>query len=348
MASLIEEVYDIRFERSLNPERGSPPRVRFADRFELEEPIGSGGMSVVFAAHDIKLGRAVALKLLDAVQADAEQCIEHEARCIARISHPNVVTVFDTGRCEHGVFLTMELVAGFSALRWLRHPTSWQMAVEIYVMAGQGLLAAHQAGIVHGDFKPANVLIEGQGRYAKVADFGIARLLEERARATEPTTEPVAGTLGYTAPERMRGGPPDPLADQFAFCVALWERLAGRRPFDGDTGEAVYAAMLTRDLRDRSLLPRGVPRRLHAILRKGLAFDPSERFASMQELLRELGELPEQLADRRRRLCGGVLGLGLLVAIPSVLAVGVAIGEERRGLADLQLASPAARRSSAS
>jgi eukaryotic-like serine/threonine-protein kinase len=298
-------------------------------RYVVLEQVGQGGMGVVHRAYDPKLRREVALKLLrldrhGANAPRAELRILREAQTMARLSHPNVLPVYDVEPMGELVYIAMEYVDGETLGRWMRrtsHP--WREVVECFRQAGQGLHAAHQAGIVHRDFKPSNVLLGNKGRVL-VTDFGLARARDDDERlaprhvgpppgAGEPVTEDgeVVGTPAYMAPEQLRGEPVDARADQYAFCVALYEGLFGHRPFAyHDLRELLQAKQARRLAADPEA---AVPGWLFRILERGMAPDPAQRFASMAELLHALGRDP---AQARRRWAwagsGALLGAALI------------------------------------
>jgi serine/threonine protein kinase len=291
---LWQAVGERRMQRALFPELEAAPLL-LAGRFAVERTIGDGGMGIVFSARDLRLERDVAIKLLTCDVDGA--ALEHEARCLARIRHPNVVTLHDLIGSEYGPCLVMEMIAGCSARTWASEVWPWPEVVDVYRHAGEGLVAAHEAGVVHGDFKPDNVMIErsARRRSVKVLDFGIARI------GTRSGSSRLAGTLGYLAPEQLPsrrsahepcGRMIDERADQFSFCVALWEALTGRLPFVGETAAGLLHAQANVNPTLAML-----PTRLETILRRGLAFDPRARFASLAALLREL----ETMLEQRRR-----------------------------------------------
>ncbi len=211
-----------------------------------------GGMGVVYAAHDSELDRRVAIKLLrrDAsTAADVSRArLMREAQAMARLSHANVIDIYEIGSFGEHLFVVMELIDGVTLREWLRlAPRSWREIVRVFVAAGDGLAAAHRAGIVHRDFKPDNVLISTSGRIC-VTDFGLARINAHEVEASvsspvgprdsELAAAPdhtyagrLVGTPAYMAPEQMRGEPTDARADVFAFCAALYEALYGVRPY---------------------------------------------------------------------------------------------------------------------
>ncbi|HSR98377.1 MAG TPA: serine/threonine-protein kinase, partial [Kofleriaceae bacterium] len=206
-------------------------------RYVIEELIGAGGMGVVYRARDPDLGRAVAIKQLGRVRSDWQwrARLLREAQAMARLAHPNVVTVYDVGLAEDGLFVAMEYVEGMTLRRWLTEPRTRQEIAAAFVAAGRGLHAAHLAGLVHRDFKPDNVLVSTDGR-VRVTDFGLVRAdagPDEPAPTGQPAAvvdapgltvaDAVMGTPGYMAPEQYGGAAVDARTDQFAFSCALYE-----------------------------------------------------------------------------------------------------------------------------
>jgi predicted Ser/Thr protein kinase len=270
----------------VTPEEDPPlgqmlPRGTNLGRYVLLDPVGRGGMGVVYSAFDPELDRKVAIKFLRASRragaAAARGQLLAEAQAIARLSHPNIVTVHDVGTFDGEVFFAMEYVKGETLLRAQRSGlTGLQHTLSLYAAAGQGLAAAHRAGIVHGDFKPENVLVGEDGR-VRVTDFGLARAVSEHAPR-------FAGTPAYMAPEHWRGHPPDVRSDQYSFCVALLEAVEGQRP------EEVEDASPSHPPEPVSLRRRTLPARLSRVLARGLAVDPAQRWPSMDALLDALRE----------------------------------------------------------
>jgi eukaryotic-like serine/threonine-protein kinase len=306
------------------------PPPRSVGRYQLEGELGAGGMGVVYGAHDPELDRRVAIKLLrPSTFADAEEQrarLRHEAQAMAKLSHPNVVAVYDVGSVGDQIFLAAELVDGTTLSRWLTESARPRREVlRLFIEAGQGLEAAHAAGIVHRDFKPDNVLIGRDGR-ARVTDFGLARAArpsgdDPRLAAgvlqcgTMTRTGALAGTPPYMAPELWQGGRADALSDQFAFTVALHEGVVGEQPFVGRSLPELAQAICSGAARP---LPRGTPAWLRRLIGRGLKVAPAQRYPSMTELLSELRR------DRRRLLRVGVWASGALgVAAALVLASGV-------------------------
>ncbi len=337
------------------------PRGSIVDRYVILEPLGKGGMGAVYSAYDPQLDRRVALKLLRApARSDAQHAKEaewtarlmREAQAMARLSHPNVVTVYDVGVTDSGrVFLAMEIVEGGTLVAWLKErKRSWREIVDLFCDAGAGLAAAHRAGMIHRDFKLDNVLI-GADERPRVTDFGLARaaaseseLSGARSRRTSIPAPPEAGaetppapisleslssvsfassltlsgtllgTPGYMAPEQYGSDEQiDARADVFAFCATLYRALYGERPFSGETVEQIASATLNGRVRPPA---RGsdVPPWLRRVVLRGLAPAREARPRSMDEVLAALRADP---AKRRRRwvAIGVVLGCGLAVAL---------------------------------
>jgi len=286
-------------------------------RYRVTGIRGAGGMGVVLAAYDPQLDRQVALKLLrpDGEQGDGDrgkQRLVREAQLMARVRHPNVVTVHDVVVDERRVVIAMELVQGQTLREWLEAvPRSATDRLEAFRSAGKGLLAAHEAGVVHRDFKPDNVLIGPKGDVL-VSDFGLAwsHALPKAVvdPSGKPTTQPHAtstvGTPAYMAPEQLAGEAIDARADQFSFCVALYEAFCGARPYEGNTVGELLASMRAERLRP---MPRSVPAEVARVLMRGLSLQPGARFPSMRELLAAL--------EPKRRLGVPLLGAAALIVL---------------------------------
>ena len=302
-----------------------PPRGPWG-RYVVVGRLGAGGMGIVLAALDPALDRMVALKLLrprhGVTARDGAARLGVEAQAMARLAHPNVVTVFEVGQVGDLAFVAMELVEGQTLRAWLHaRPRPWREIVAMFGAAGRGLAAAHAAGLVHRDFKPDNVLLGSDGR-PRVSDFGLVRHAGDDAEppAVPPGADAMLrscaiGTPAYLSPEQWAGRPVDARSDQFAFCVALWEALWGRRPFQGASSVELRAAIRAGALVEPPRRPR-VPRRLQAALRRGLAIDPAARWPDLPALL---AELARAVAGRRRT---AIAMLALAAAIvPAAIAV---------------------------
>ncbi len=298
-------------------------------RYVVLGVLGAGGMGDVYLAVDPELGRKVALKLVKPRAAGDDGAWQarllREAQAMAKSPHPNVVSVFDVGHFEGRLFLAMEYVDGRSLTEWLgQEPRSWRAVATVFAEAGAGLAAAHDAGLVHRDFKPDNVLIGNDGR-VRVADFGLARAAETAEASPVPNAgallhspmtqvDVVLGTLAYMAPEQLGGGPANAQSDQFSFCVSLYRALYGRPPFAADPAkgtdfvEAVRAgAVPARPAGSR------VPEWLHDVVVRGLRVAPEARFSSMSALVAELRRDPGR--QRRRALGRLALAAGVLAAV---------------------------------
>ncbi len=294
--------------RGSEPRRPLDPVVAVGDtigRYVVLRRIGAGGMGVVFAAYDPQLDRRVALKLLRTGmglgEGEARARLVREAQAIAQLSHPHVVAVYDVGTAADGdVYIAMEFVEGDTLTNWLsRWERSWRDVVAMFRDAGLGLAAAHAVGLLHRDFKPDNVLVGADGR-VRVTDFGLARSLVTGSedsldslprdltplRVTLTATGAVMGTPRYMAPEQLAGKDISAAADQFSFCVALYEAVFGVHPIVGDTA----AKMLEEGARMRPP-PEGrsrAPTALITVLARGLDPVPARRFPSMSALLAEI------------------------------------------------------------
>jgi len=291
-------------------------------RFAVLDRLGAGGMGVVYAAYDPGLDRKVAVKVLRREgDARARAQLVEEARALARLSHPSIVTVHEVGEHEGQVFLAMEHIAGEGLDLWIRPDTDgalrpWREVLQVFEAAGRGLAAAHAAQLVHRDFKPHNVMLGADGA-VKVLDFGLARSTPAASAAaavgfsgphgpgsgSSTVTGGIAGTPAYMAPEQIAGERATERSDQFSFCVALHEALYGHRPFPGRTLEQIAFAMLD-DERCPPPADSPVPGWVRAAVERGLQSDPSDRFASMHDLLAALRRDP---SIRRRRIGGGAL-----------------------------------------
>jgi hypothetical protein len=275
-------------------------------RYLVDRPIGRGGMGIVYRARDPALNRAVAVKLLMArgiSPAERERLrarLLQEAQAMARLSHPEVMPVYDVGAFGEQLFVAMECVDGETLRQWRAAAhRSLAEVLGVYERAGSGLAAAHEAGLVHRDFKPDNVLVGRDGR-VRVTDFGLARVPHAAPAVVQPgadgadtaqlaltRTGTLLGTPAYMAPEQLRGGVADARSDVFSFCVALYEALYGERPFEGNNLAALRTAIEGGAVRSPPIITP-VPRWLRTVLLRGLKATPDERFPSMRALLNAL------------------------------------------------------------
>jgi len=287
-------------------------------RYTVLERLGAGAMGVVYAAYDPELDRKIALKVLRSQRSEGDRArrqarMVREAKAIARISHPNVVGIFDVGVHQGHVFMAMEHLAGGTLREWLAaKKRPWREVVSLFVEIGRGLAGAHAEGLVHRDFKPDNVLID-KNAVPKVVDFGLVRLSQtsaeltasdggdpaEEAPAPRPAadvaaltlTGALAGTPAYMAPEQFRSEAVDARTDQFAFCVSLYEALYGERPFAGDNIIALAHSVTTGRVQP---LPKNspVPGWVRSCLMRGLQTEPADRYPHVEQLLAVLSNDP--------------------------------------------------------
>jgi tetratricopeptide (TPR) repeat protein/predicted Ser/Thr protein kinase len=259
-------------------------------RYTLLELLGHGGMGVVYAAYDEELDRKVAVKFLlhAGVDPQLRASLLGEAKALAQLAHPHVIHVYEVGEAGERVFIAMEYVRGQTLRRWLSEPRPWPQIVELFLQAGRGLAAAHQAGLIHCDFKPDNALVGHDGRL-RVLDFGLARRQAPSSPDDPAASPPRGGTPGYMPPEQVEQRAVDARSDQFSFCVALFEALHGQRPFAGETAIEMMLAVLDGEVRGAPGEAK-IPARLRRAIRKGLAREPDARFPTMEALLAELSE----------------------------------------------------------
>ncbi|MBV1857543.1 MAG: protein kinase [Nannocystaceae bacterium] len=323
---------------------GKPATPAVIGRYEVIDRLGAGGMGIVYSARDPDLDRIVAVKVLRSrliPDSQGRSRLVREAQALAKLSHPNVVHVYEVGRDSGQVFIAMEFVKGRTLSKWVRdeEPSVAEVLAK-FVAAGRGLLAAHTAGVIHRDFKPENVLVGDDDR-VRVMDFGLARpsidgdtLTEMRAPAGDlglgvtpesmTQTGMVMGTPAYMDPQQLLGTTADARSDQYSFCVSLYESLVGRRPFKGSTVTELFATM--RDGKPESVeFPGGkVPRSVQPLLRRGLAYDRDRRYPTFAELL---GALEAAAVARPSRWSRWLLPAAGVVALASA-------GTAMRGYSD--------------
>ncbi|MCA9695702.1 MAG: serine/threonine protein kinase, partial [Myxococcales bacterium] len=336
---------DLALDATLRGDLRESPRVGPRDREEPQQigryrvlrRLGAGGMGVVYAAYDTELDRKIAVKLVrpEASEVGREARLLREARAMARLSHANVIQVYDVGTLGDQVFVAMEFVDGQTLIAWLGARRRRLRAIlSVFRQAAAGLSAAHEVGLVHRDFKPENVMVTRDGRVL-VLDFGLARqssgTVKEIDEGDIPATEPrdvdaldetaisresmdlaltrtgaLLGTPAYMAPEQHLGRAADARSDQFSLCVALWEALYGERPFAGETYAQLAMAVIHGERREPTA--RRVPRWVREVVERGLAIEPRERWPSMDALRHELAH---DTVVRRRRFLGTLAIIGL-------------------------------------
>lgn len=284
---------------------GDPGETLSIGRYKVLARIGSGAMGTVYRAQDPTLDREVAVKVLHRSDEIHSARMTIEAKALAKLSHPNVVTVHEVGTEDGQLFVAMEFVQGRTLQAWLEDPSGPSL-IEVFAQAAQGLQAAHDAGIVHRDFKPENVIVGDDGR-VRVLDFGMARspgapLLQEIEGAAESLqilepaitrTGMLAGTPSYMAPEQFEGSRVDARADQFAFCIALHEAIWGVRPFAGETMAELAKSVIGEEAnlfenKPKAQLSEEELDGARAVIKRGLSGPTGDRFASMLELVTEL------------------------------------------------------------
>ena len=329
-------------------------------RYWLVRELGRGAMGVVYLAHDPDLDRELAVKLIvhrrharasdsalawDRLGANAtvaslltggDEQLLAEARALAKVAHPNIVEVYDVGATSGGIFIAMAYVAGESLRRWSQTRTrAWSETLQVCIAAGEALAAAHAVGIVHGDFKPDNVLVGVDGR-SRVVDFGLSRAIAgaaavtaERDTADDPAAE-LVGSPAYLAPECWSTTQREPSADQFAFFVALAELLLGRRPFAGGGSLVGLLRSMQRGF-DASELRARVPHELVRVVARGLSVDPRRRYPSMRAALDALAAVPARRRRRTRRRRTLAIASGTIAALLAGLATRQLVHEQRHG-----------------
>ncbi|MBM3298139.1 MAG: hypothetical protein FJY83_11150, partial [Candidatus Aminicenantes bacterium] len=310
--------------------------------YEVVAPLGAGGMGEVYRARDQRLQRDVAVKVLPrSVAADADRLarFEREARALAQLSHPAILSIFDFGKEGETTYAVTELLEGETLRERLgNEKLPWRRAAEIAAAVAEGLASAHGAGIVHRDLKPENIFITHDGR-VKILDFGLARVAPARPGPAEgatlslapPDTVPgaVLGTVGYMAPEQVRGEPADARSDIFALGCLLFEMLTGQRAFHRDTAAETMTAILKNPVPELDLSGTDISSELDRIVGRCLEKSPGERFQSASDLAFSLRELASPGARRARTLTAagrrlrvaGVVAAVLLAAAAAVLVL---------------------------
>ncbi len=292
-----------------------------ADRYRLATVLGAGAMGIVLAARDLVLDRDVALKVLrrEAVNPTSElhERLVREARALAQVAHPNVISVFDVGRISGRTYVAMELVKGVDLRKWLEREKDRRVRVDAIMQAGRGLAAAHAVGVVHRDFKPENVLVGDDGR-VRVADFGLAHSVQHDDASTlrdgsMVKAHALVGTPMYMAPEQFLGGTASTLTDQFGFFVALFEVLHDARPFTGNTVFELAAKMLGDDP-IASPTSGTLARRLTPVLRRGLDRVAARRFPDMDAALAAIEAAIRPRRAWRWSALAGVGGVAIAIA----------------------------------
>lgn len=347
-----------------DPQRDQPASPAAENRFHIGRfliigRLGEGAMGEVFSAYDPDLDRKVAVKFVRSLPGDPFQAVarvRQEAQALAKVSHPNVVQVYEVGESHGRIFIVMEIVDGGSLAQWQEEggpvePGEIDRRLRVYLQAAAGLLAAHRCGLIHRDFKPDNVLLGRDGR-VRVADFGLARVIAGMNVVAAPSPAPpsqnsqgrsgprltqvgvVLGTAGYISPEQIRGAEADERSDQFSFCASLYEALYGQRPFPSQTFEEYALSILDGHLCPPP--PSHVPLVVQQAILRGLAQDPRARFPSMHELIAalEAGLCPESepLITRADRVRIGLTLAGVLIVMVLINGTAAAMLHSRDSL----------------
>src|SRR5467141_90586 len=288
---------DIGFLKQSTMESGPLDCGAMLGSYEILAPVGSGGMGDVYRAHDRNLNRQVAIKVLSANFAHDPNLLmrfRREAHILASLNHPNIVTIYDIGQDRRTVYIAMELVDGKALDEILAaHAMPTRDVLDIAVQTAAGLAVAHESGIVHRDLKPKNVMVRKDG-FAKILDFGLSKLapgfptsaLDGTTAATERGV--LLGTIDNMSPEQASGLPTDFRSDQFSFGSLLYEMITGKRPFHRETGSQTLAAIIEDEAKPIISLNPGIPAALEAVVYRCMAKNPERRYASTQELAREL------------------------------------------------------------
>ena len=271
--------------------------------FEILEKLGEGGMGVVYKAHDIRLNRSVALKLLPpekVADPDRKRRFIQEAQAASKLNHPNIITIYDIESTNDADIIAMEYVAGKTLGELIsRRGMPFDEVLKYAIQIADALATAHSAGIVHRDLKPGNIMVSGSG-HVKVLDFGVAKLTEAFAPGEDEPTRTVhtaegiiVGTASYMSPEQAQGKPLDARSDIFSFGAVLYEMMAGQRAFRGESPVSTLSAILHEEPKPISEIAPAVPRDLEKIIRRCLRKDPERRFQHMADVKVALRELKE-------------------------------------------------------
>ena len=305
-------------------------------RYRLLEQIGAGGMGVVYRAHDERLGRDVAIKLLapgSIRSIVARHRVRNEAIALSRLSHPNIETIFEFDSQDDCDFLVVELIEGVSLDELLsRGPLPQSLAVSLTMQLLRGLAAAHEKGIIHRDLKPSNLRLTHDS-FLKILDFGIADLGDEKSKqahdlTTETHTTIFTGTLAYMSPEQLRGSQPDARSDIYGAGLVLYQMCVGRPPYS-ETGALLIDAILNRPVPSPIKFNTEITLPLQEIVLKALQKEPKQRYQSAREMLRDLEVLDAAVANRSAQRIWQISSVTVLVLI-----LGLLVGLENRRIID--------------
>jgi Tol biopolymer transport system component len=319
--------------------------------YEIQSLLGAGGMGEVYRAHDSRLGRTVAIKVLPAsfsADRDRLQRFAQEARAAAALNHPNILSIFDIGEAQGAPYVVSELLEGETLREKVRNgPLPIRRVIDYALQVAKGLAAAHDKGIVHRDLKPENLFLTNDGR-VKILDFGLAKLTKPESQSgggDAPTVQVateaglVMGTAGYMSPEQVRGKPADNRSDIFTFGAILYEMITGKRAFHGETAADTMSAILKEEIADLSETTRNVPPGMERIVRHCMEKHPTQRFQSAGDLAFDLESLAEISATTKSGAQAAVeqarttisrralaAGAGVVVIAAAMLALGWWLG----------------------
>jgi Tol biopolymer transport system component len=298
--------------------------------YTIQASLGAGGMGTVYRALDTRLNRSVAVKFLadDLADADARRRFQREAQTASALNHPHILTVLDAGELDGRQYLVTEYIDGGTLREWMTGPHEWRECVEVLIGVADAVASAHDAGILHRDVKPENILLTRSG-YAKLADFGLAKLREtavpeDAATVADMRTRAgvIVGTAAYMSPEQAIGKPLDQRSDIFSFGIVLYEALAGHRPFAGASPPDVRDAILRAI---PSPLPEHLPAPLRSIVTHALEKELTHRYRSMREVVADLRRLMRSSAEPSRATDpGAVVRPPIMAALAVVIAIAVA------------------------
>ena len=263
-------------------------------RYEILKELGKGSMGMVFQAHDPQIDRLVAIKVLRQDRLSSEAFVERflkEAKAIGRLSHPNIVAVYDIGEDQGTIYIAMEFLEGVQLDKFQTPEKKFAMAeiIDVGVQVAEALHYAHERGVTHRDIKPSNIIVEPNGRI-KITDFGIAHI-EDPSGVIQTQAGEILGTPAYMSPEQVLGKPVDGRSDLFSLGVILWELSAGKRPFRGENMGAVFHAVTQENPEAPDKINADVPPALSGIILKCLEKDPGKRYASGNELAEALKKM---------------------------------------------------------
>jgi serine/threonine-protein kinase len=273
------------------------------DQYEIISPIGKGGMGTVYLARDKSLGRKIAFKFLDvrfSQDKDRLQRFILEARTASALNHPNIITIYEVGEIDNHNFIATEFIEGKTLRQIIENEhVDLMSVVEIAIQIASALKAAHDAGIIHRDIKPDNIMVRPDG-LVKVLDFGVAKLSEQDLEAgisirIETMQGMIIGTVDYMSPEQAGGEEVDTRTDIFSFGVVLYYLLAGKLPFEGDSPSQIISSILKKEPKSLDKFDENIPVELVEIVKRSLEKEKSKRFQTAQEMLDELKQFRKHL-----------------------------------------------------